>query len=320
MFHLPGALSLDPDQPPVGQRRQMLVLGAARRLLDFTAGALLYLQRGPRLHESLRDDALRACPPGAFDVVPALNAVQVHLDLLSAVHPWPVRLVDGFPEARSARLAHRWMQGALAGLSPTAVDLDGLLAGDIAPMERLGPCDVPLEQALQPSSRAALTVGLRLASRYEAVVVVFVRDSALVQALDADFGHLRGRVVAVVPRPGPAPEADPLVQAGYPVTVVEEGLTFETRLHQALERALQEKPDPAGRPPVVVLGITPSLGQPEALRHGAIPTGTAGAAMVDQWLRCYHAEKLFNVDGSLLPDLRVLIPPPGRGLEDALPG
>lgn len=314
-----SACSFDPDQDPVGQRKQMLVLGAARRLLDFTAGSLLHLRRGPRLHETLTEEALRARPPGSFEVVPALNALQVHLDALSAAHPWPVRLVDGFPEARAARLAHRWMRGRLEGLAATAMDLDRLLAGDLAPVERLGPCHLLLEQALQPSSRAALTVGVRLASRHEAIIVVFARESALLQVLEADCSNLRGRVVAVVPRPGPAPETDPLVQAGFQVTVVDEGLQFETRLHDALGQAMHVEPGPAGLPAVVVLGISPALGQPAGLRDGAIPTGTAGAAAVEQWLRGYHAEKLFDSEGSLLPDLRALIPPPGRGSEDALP-
>ena len=308
--------------PPMeAERRQLLVLGAARRLLDFTSAALLHVRQAPRLHLVLGEEALRRWVPGSFALVPALNALQVHLDLLACAGPLPVRLVDGFPEARAARVAHRWMQGALPGLPADATHLDSLLASDLVPLQRLGPGQVPLPQALQPSSRAALTAGCRLARHAEAAVVVFVQEAALLHVPDAALPVRSpqdpcppGRLVAVVPRFGPAPQQDPLVHAGYAVEAVTEGLQFEARLHAALERALHHEPDRHGRPPVVALHLSPYLGQPAAVRQAC--TATA----VGHWLRSYHAEKLFASDGTLQADLLALCPPPGKRLEDALRG
>lgn len=315
-------------------RATLVSIGRYRRLVDYASAAMTFLADNVLLEVPLRPEHLKGGAAGAWGEAPLIGAVYAHLNRFIRDHAVPVVLVKGVGRAGDPMAANLWVDGTLEAVDPRyARTRDGFLA---LLTEFFWPrpflARAGRAPAVQDHHGQAMYYAMAVARLDPQSIVACVVSSEAPQCwpepgpaeapwlINDLLDNRAGVVLPIVSCAGSEEEAAQRFQTlGYHVRRVDAGFRFEARMLAALEEALErlqevrrtppaERPDPPGWP-LLLVSMPLALGMPPELRDGVEAAGADAPALVEQWLRAYHVEKLLDAEGGPARDVLDLCPP-----------
>ncbi|WP_409179581.1 phosphoketolase family protein [Amycolatopsis sp. VS8301801F10] len=317
-----------------------------RRACDYLAAAMIYLKDNVLLTEPLRPEHLKPRPLGHWGTCPGLTLVYAALNRLVAETRQRTLLVTGPGHGAPAIHANLWLEGTHAEYDPR-LSLDG---SGLAELVRRFSWPGGFPSHLSPEVPGVIheggELGYALATAFGAafddpdlLVACVIGDGEAETGPTAAAWHSPkftaagdGRVLPILHLNGYKIASPTVYEAmsddeltayftgcGWTPLLVDVRGTDDpdTPLAEALARAHRQD---TGPPPMLVLRNTKGLGLPATSPDGTPLEGTFHAHQVplapdqlgplEQWLRSYRPEELFDADGVPAPDLLAVPPEP----------
>ncbi|WP_406634293.1 phosphoketolase family protein [Amycolatopsis sp. WGS_07] len=321
-----------------------------RRACDYLAAAMIYLKDNFLLTEPLRPEHLKPRPLGHWGTCPGLTLVYAALNRLVAETGQRTLLVTGPGHGAPAIHANLWLEGTHAEYDPR-LSLDG---SGLAELVRRFSWPGGFPSHLSPEVPGVIheggELGYALATAFgaafddpELLVACVIGDGEAETGPTAAAWHSPkfttagdGRVLPILHLNGYKIASPTVYEAmsddeltayftgcGWtPLLVDVRGADDpDTPLAEALAAAHRQD---TGPPPMIVLRNTKGLGLPSTSPDGTPLEGTFHAHQVpldpdqlnslEQWLRSYRPEELFDADGVPAPDLLAVPPEPALRL------
>ncbi|PKV96354.1 xylulose-5-phosphate/fructose-6-phosphate phosphoketolase [Amycolatopsis echigonensis] len=321
-----------------------------RRACDYLAAAMIYLKDNVLLAEPLRPEHLKPRPLGHWGTCPGLTLVYTALNRFVAETRQRTLLVTGPGHGAPAIHANLWLEGTHAEYDPQ-LSLDG---SGLAELVRRFSWPGGFPSHLSPEVPGVIheggELGYALATAFGAafddpdlLVACVIGDGEAETGPTAAAWHSPkftnpgdGRVLPILHLNGYKIASPTVYEAmsddeltayftgcGWTPLLVDVRDTGDpdTPLAEALARAHRQD---TGPPPMIVLRNTKGLGLPSTSPDGTPLEGTFHAHQVpldpdqleslEQWLRSYRPEELFDADGVPAPDLLAVPPEPALRL------
>jgi xylulose-5-phosphate/fructose-6-phosphate phosphoketolase len=323
---------------------ELTLLDAWWRAANYLSVGQIYLLDNALLREPLRLEHVKPRLLGHFGTTPGLNLVYVHMNRAIRARDLDAIAIWGPGHGGPGIVANAYLEGTYSEVySHITEDADGLVAlfrqfsfpggipSHVAPetpgsIHEGGELGYALAHAYgaafdNPDLVIACVVGDGeaetgpLATSWHANKFVNrERDGAVLPIL-----HLNGYKIANPTVLARIPEAellelmrgygyDPLVVAG------DDPATVHRLFADTLDHALDVIATREARPPMIVLRTPKGWTGPEAgsWRSHQVPIADVHPpgklAQLEEWLRSYHPEELFDDGGRLLPEIRALAP------------
>lgn len=321
-----------------------------RRACDYLAAAMIYLKDNVLLTEPLRPEHLKPRPLGHWGTCPGLTLVYSALNRLVAETRQRTLLVTGPGHGAPAIHANLWLEGTHAEYDPR-LSLDG---SGLAELVRRFSWPGGFPSHLSPEVPGVIheggELGYALATAFgaafddpELLVACVIGDGEAETGPTAAAWHSPkftnpgdGRVLPILHLNGYKIASPTVYEAmsddeltayftgcGWTPLLVDVRDTDDpdTPLAEAFARAHRQD---TGPPPMIVLRNTKGLGLPSTSPDGTPLEGTFHAHQVpldpdqfgplEQWLRSYRPEELFDADGVPAPDVLAVPPEPALRL------